>query len=134
MKTIKVRSIDQERWFIRRQQCNCGGRFEEELQQALLGDQNGQPVDRIIMKCGKCGAITIFNFDISSCAPHLDHESMKRLDAYEKVMTTEEAIRLVLTPMMDRVLDFIKELQQTGDVDAIEFIAEAAAHALQKNR
>lgn len=134
MKTIKVQSIDQERWFIRRQRCNCGGQFEIEIRQALTDDQKGNSVDQIVMQCGTCGAITTFNFDISSCSPHLDLEYRERIDAYKKVMPAEEAIRLVLTTKMGQTLGFIKELQKAGDMDAIEFIAEATAHALQKNK
>ena len=78
--------------------------------------------------------IATFNFDISSCAPHLDSESMDRLNAYEKVMTTMDAYQLVMTPMMDRVTWFHSGApQKSGDMDAIEFIAEAAAHALQES-
>jgi hypothetical protein len=130
MSTIKVHCIGQERWFIRRQHCKCGSRFEEELQQALMSGPSG-PVDEITMRCRNCGASVAFQFDISSCAAHLQPGWMKRVEAYSKVMPEEEATQLVVVPMMERVLGFIQELQRAGDTTALEFIGEAVARAQQ---
>ncbi len=128
MNTIKVQCIGQERWFIRRQQCQCGARFDEELQQALKTGLSG-PVDEIVVRCRECNSTVAFQFDISSCAGHLHPGRMKRMEAYSKVMPQEEAAQLVMVPMMERVLGYIQDLQRGGDGLALEFLAEAVAKA-----
>ena len=128
MTPIKVLCIAQERWFIRRQQCPCGGHYDEEIQQAVTSSAAG-PIDEIKARCPACGNMETFRFDISACAAHLKPHWTQKLEAYSKVMPEAEAARLVLVPEMERMLGFIEDCQRERNRLGLEFMAEAVAHA-----
>jgi hypothetical protein len=128
MNPINVLCIAQERWFIRRQQCQCGDHYDEEIQHALTSSTAG-PIDETKAHCPACGKGKTFQFDISACAAHLQPNWTKKLEAYSKVMPEAKAARLVLVPEMERVLGFIADCQRECNRLGLEFMAEAVAHA-----
>jgi hypothetical protein len=130
MNTIKVYCIGQERWFIKKQRCTCGGAFDQELQQALTRGPSGR-VDEITTRCVACGAVEIFRFDISACSAHLQSRNIQKIAAYSKVMPEEEAAKLVMVPDMERALEFVGKLRDTKDALGLEYLAEAISRAQQ---
>jgi tetratricopeptide (TPR) repeat protein len=62
--TIPANSPAFEYVYVANQRCDCGGYFAA-VRQELHTPTSG-PVDRLVARCGSCGAERAFDFDISS--------------------------------------------------------------------
>jgi len=129
-KALKVHCIDQEYWYVRRQRCACGGELEQ-VTQALRNGPTGE-VDALTVQCKHCGAVTEYEFDISTCggAAYITRV-MERIRQCSKVMSTEEAVR-ALGPPMESALRLISDLAQQGDVLGLDYLSDAIAHARER--
>ena len=125
---IRVHSIAQEYWYIRRQQCECGGRYER-VWQALMVDD----VDRLGVRCKLCGSMREYDFDISArqdCMMKL-LELMGREGEWSSFMSRGEVVR-AFSPPMELAVKLISELADNRDELALDYLADVIAHAREK--
>lgn len=127
---VKVHSINQEYWYINRQKCDCGGRFEK-LGQAFESRSTGD-VDVVDVQCKDCSQAKKYVFDISSCAgPQFDMSMTERIEEYAEVMSPEDVVR-AFGPPMASTLRLITELAQTGDTLGLHYLSDVIAHAMNR--
>ena len=127
---VKVHSINQEYWYMNRQKCDCGGRFEK-LSQAIESSSTGD-VDVIDVRCKDCSQARKYVFDISNCAgPLFDMNMMEKIEECAEVMSPDDVAR-AFGPPMASALRLISELAQTGDRLGLQYLSDLIAHAMNR--
>lgn len=126
----KAHCHSQEYWFVDRTRCQCGSAFRRKsVALQRLEHRPSGAVDVLCVKCDDCGYNKEFEFDISSFFGKVDASSFETLLA-DKKRAWEMYIFHQLR--MEAVVKYLSELAENRDAFAIEFIADAARHFLEK--
>lgn len=126
----KAHSVSQEYWYLRKQKCECGSEFESIDQAITVRSQIHVDVHRA--QCKQCGTFREFVFDISSF--HKPYQSFRELAQVEDVLKKaypESEISMRMASPMEATLMYIEQLKEVGDIMALEYIADAAQHAIR---
>lgn len=99
---IRVHSVRQESWYLRRFRCECGGNFELGRQALRPG-----PVDDVQVRCTLCGSTRQFKSDIS------------------EFFGKQWEIARTTVPRIDVTVEYIRELADSRDSLALEYLEEA---------
>jgi putative nucleotidyltransferase with HDIG domain len=117
---IRTHCIAQEYWYIRRQQCECGGRYESLMHARMVGC-----VSRHSVRCKCCGGTTEYDFDTSTYDVASFMEGMLK---WSNVIGNAEAGR-AFGPPMELASKLVSELADNGDELALDYLADVIAHA-----
>ena len=127
---IKVHCTAQEYWYIHRQHCECGGHYGK-IMQALTRGPSGY-VDRVTVRCKQCGGTNEYDFDVSTCGgPDYITRLTKKYEECSSVLSQTEIMR-AFGPPMEAALGLASELADSGDELALDYLADAIAHAQSK--
>ena len=136
--SIRVGCVGQEYWHIRRQTCDCGGRFERTGMVSQKVDVKGisGPWDVMETSCVNCGKQRIFEFDISLFyGPKLTEMRTELLEKYCQGLPLEEALRAVdnaTASPMEKTLLYLTRLAETNDTLALDYLSDAIECAKRK--
>ncbi len=129
---VRVHSVSQEYWYIKRHLCICGGHFEKEMQSLIQHD--GKPSDRLITKCSDCGLRREFIFDISTF--YGDENFMDQLQLFkllEQAQDIDERMRAKLTAVLGSpVANAVNTILKCGKEDdhlALDWLESAIQYA-----
>ena len=122
----KVHCIDQAYWSVTRRLCPCGTAYvRRSVIQQSVEEREGVPVDVLTVMCPECGHVRQFTFDISSFFRKpdllaLDELVGDRRRIFDMYFWSE--LR------MASVHKYLRELAESGDALALEYIADGACH------
>jgi hypothetical protein len=129
---IKVHCVDEEYWYISKERCQCGGEFEM-MKQSLMHDSEGTPMDVLNTICKKCGSPKDFVFDISSFFGRFPgFEESTEVESLLKKVYPESEVKMKMASPMEATLMFIRQLKESDDILALEYIAGAILWAMGK--
>lgn len=125
----KAHCHSQEYWYLRKQQCECGGKLE--LGNRSLALRNQLFVDVHETRCRQCGQFKEFVFDISSFfKPFQSFSELAKVEQVLKTVYPESEVMMRMASRMEATLMYIEQLKKSNDIDALEYIAEAVEYAL----
>jgi CheY-like chemotaxis protein/ribosomal protein S14 len=127
---IKAHSVSQEYWYLGKQKCECGGDIKLLFQAVTV--RNQAPVDIHSTRCKQCGAPREFIFDISSFyKPYQSFRELAEVEALLKRVYPKSEVSIRMASPMEATLMFIGQLKESGDIVALEYIADAAQYAIR---
>jgi hypothetical protein len=128
----KVHCHSQEYWTVTPMKCQCGTAFTRKTAGIRrLYEHQSIDVDVLRVRCESCGREADLDFDISPFLQKTDDASFQPLlDDLRKL--TDMCVWH--EPGIEGALKYFSELAATGDVDALEYLADAAGHFLEKAR
>ena len=126
----KVHCIDQAYWSVTRGHCSCGTAYSRSsVVQQSVEEREGVPVDVLTVMCPECGQVRAFTFDISSFFRKPD------LLALDDLMGNRKRIFDMYfwsELRMASVHRYLRELAESGDALALEYIADGVRHFCEK--
>ena len=124
----KVHRYSQEYWAVTPMKCRCGTAFiMKSAGIKRLHERQSVHVDALRVRCESCGREADLEFDISPWLGEPDVASFRR------VLGDQRTLREMYgwpELGMGGVLKYFSELSASGDLDALEFLIDAAGHYL----
>jgi hypothetical protein len=126
----KVHCIDQAYWIVTRRLCPCGTAYSRRsVIQQSVEEREGVPVDVLTVRCPECGDVRDFTFDISSFFRKPDLLALDDLIGNRKRVFDMYYWSELKMASAHR---YLRELAESGDAVALEYIADAARHFVDK--